>query len=102
MPSTAIDCGRSSILRETTPSRSNTRPLLLRVLSRGSANVFDDHEEMARISRQRNEPEMVIECRRPIILGVNRERAYADHVGHLQRSFQRIEQQSSADAAALR
>ena len=44
---------------------------------------------------------MPVERNGTVVLGVNRERAHADHVSDLERAPDRVKQQAGADAAAL-
>ena len=45
---------------------------------------------------------MLVERNGPIVLGVNGERTYADHIRNLERTSKRIKQETRTNAAALR
>jgi hypothetical protein len=87
LPPTKIDrkkvCRDPPIFAEVFCEESSSRPRPLPLLSSGEANVFDDHEKMAGVGRRRSEAEMPIKGGRLVILGVNSNRADADHVGDL-------------------
>jgi len=56
---------------------------------------------MSRIRRGWRETEVSIEADRLIVLCVNGERTHSDHVGHMKRASERVQQQPGADSAAL-
>lgn len=74
---------------------------ILRLLSRREPDILDDHEQMPRVGWRRREAEVPVERDGLVVLGMNGERAHADHVGDLERAPQRIEEQPRANAAAL-
>ena len=57
---------------------------------------------MPRVGRRRREAKVPVERNSPVVFGVNRERAHADHIRDLERAPGRVKQQSGTDAAALR
>ena len=56
---------------------------------------------MPSVGRRGREAEVPVERNGLVVLGVNRERAHADHVRDLERAPEGIQQQSGTDTAAL-
>jgi catechol 2,3-dioxygenase-like lactoylglutathione lyase family enzyme len=73
----------------------------LRLPSRCEPDILDYHEQMPRVGRRRREAEVPVERNGPVVLGVNRERAYADDLSDLERAPERVKQQAGANPAAL-
>ena len=44
---------------------------------------------------------MLVERNSPVVLGMNGERTYADHICNVERASKRIEQETRTDSAAL-
>ena len=57
---------------------------------------------MPRVAWRWHETEVPVESNGPVVLGVDGERAHADHIRYLKRAPQGVEEQTGTDAAALR
>lgn len=62
----------------------------------GEANVLDEHEQMPLVRRRWHEAKVLIERGGLLVFGMDGKCANADHVCHMQRATQRIEQQAGA------
>jgi len=73
----------------------------LRLLPCRAPDVLDEHKQMPCVGRRWREAEVPVERDGALVLGVNGQRAHADHVGDVQCAAERIKQEPGTDAMAL-